>query len=319
MCITVANSKTVFDVERVENALKELPEDHQPLQAMYRKMLAKGGERFSVKPASLPAVDRLVEDMPNFAAVVNDVRAELALCLDSGDRLEITPILLLGNPGVGKTHFARALAELLGTGMGFIPMSQMTAGWIIGGAASQWKHAKPGKVFETLFNGAYANPVMLVDEIDKAASNGMYDPLGALYSLLEYDTAKVFIDEFVEIPIDAGDVLWIATANDARQVPEPLLNRMNVYEIADPDVEGARRIALNLYNTLRSSHAWGQQFPEEPSDEVLSKVMRFGPRPMRRVWKQAFGLAKLAGRQAIEPQDVLDVDRQGARPIGFSL
>ena len=68
-------------------------------------------------------------------------------------------------------------------------MSSLTAGWVLSGASSQWKGARPGKVFETLVDGHYANPVMVVDEIDKAGGEHAYDPLGALYSLLEHDTA----------------------------------------------------------------------------------------------------------------------------------
>ena len=81
------------------------------------------------------------------------------------------------------------MSQLLGTGLGFISMSSLTAGWVLSGASSQWKGARPGKIFETLVDGPYANPVMVVDEIDKARGEHAYDPLGALYSLLEHDTA----------------------------------------------------------------------------------------------------------------------------------
>ena len=70
-----------------------------------------------------------------------------------------------------------------------------------------------GKVFEALVEGEYANPVIVVDEIDKASADAQYDPLGALYSLLEHDTAGSFIDEFAEVAIDASQVIWVATAN----------------------------------------------------------------------------------------------------------
>ena len=113
----------------------------------------------------------------------------------------------------------------------------MTAGWLLSGSSSQWKGAKPGKVFEALVDGQYANPVMVVDEIDKASADAQYDPLGALYSLLEHDTAQTFIDEFAEVAIDASQVIWIMTANDERGIPEPILNRMNVFEIEAPSLE----------------------------------------------------------------------------------
>ena len=197
----------------------------------YERMLEKGPERFQVKPGGLPAMEHLYDEMPNFNAVLDDVKRQLALCTDSRDALEITPMLLLGPPGIGKTHFAREIAQLLGTGLGFISMSSLTAGWVLSGASSQWKGARPGKVFETLVDGQYANPVMVVDEIDKARAEHAYDPLGALYSLLEHDTAGTFTDEFAEVAIDASQVIWVATANDERSIPEPILNRMNVFEV----------------------------------------------------------------------------------------
>ena len=154
-------------------------------------------------------------------------------------------------PASARPISRKQLAELLGTGMSLVPMSSMTAGWLLSGASSQWKGAKPGKVFEALVDGQYANPVMVIDEIDKAGADAQYDPLGALYSLLEHDTAHAFVDEFAEVPIDASQVIWITTANDVRGIPEPILNRMNVFEIEAPSPEAARQIARQLYASIR--------------------------------------------------------------------
>ena len=225
--LPIAHMRSVYLVGDVERRLDKLPpKEHEGLRSTYERMLEKGPERFQVKPSGLPVMDHLYDDLPNFTEVLDDVRRQLALCEDSRDALEITPLLLLGPPGVGKTHFARALSQLLGTGMGFISMSSLTAGWVLSGASSQWKGARPGKVFETLVDGQYANPVMVVDEIDKAGGEHAYDPLGALYGLLEHDTAHSFVDEFAEVAIDASQLIWVATANDERGIPEPILNRM---------------------------------------------------------------------------------------------
>ena len=261
-------------------------------------------------------MDQLYEDLPNFTEVLDDVKRQLALCQDSRDALEITPMLLLGPPGIGKTHFAREMAQLLGTGMGFISMSSLTAGWVLSGASSQWKGARPGKVFETLVDGAYANPVMVVDEIDKARAEHAYDPLGALYSLLEHDTAGTFTDEFAEVAIDASQLIWVATANDERSIPEPILNRMNVFQVDAPDADAARTIALRLYRQLRTSHAWGQRFEDMPSEAVLERLASLAPREMRRAWMTGFGNARLAGRDAIDVADLPDAHARRS-PIGF--
>ena len=315
--IPIAGFKDVYDVSIVEKALQELPTSaNEALRAIYEKMVRLGGQRFTVKPSALPEMERLFEELPNFTAVLEDIRKHLALCVDSEDSIELPPMLLLGEPGIGKTHFARKLAALLGTGFGFVPMSSLTAGWVLSGASSQWKNAKPGKVFDTFLNGEYANPVIVVDELDKASSDGQYDPLGALYELLEVETATRFIDEFVELPIDASGAVWLATANDASRIPEPLLSRLAVYEIDAPDEAGALRIAGSIYREVRNAHDWGRHFPESPSEATLEKLASLPPREMKRAVQSAFGTAKLAGRCEVEPSDVRDM-RAGRRKIGF--
>ena len=317
-CIPIAGFKDVYDVSGVEKALQELgPTASEALRTIYEKMLRVGGQRFTVKPSTMPAIDALVDELPNFGAVLEDIRKQLALCIDSTDAVELPPMLLLGKPGIGKTYFARRIAQLLGTGFGFVPMSSLTAGWILSGASSQWKNAKPGKVFDTVLHGDYANPVMVVDELDKTSADGQYDPLGALYGLLEAHTATHFVDEFVELPIDASGAVWFATANEASHIPDPILNRMNVYEIDPPDAEGAARIAGTIYREIRAAHDWGRQFPETPSPQVLETLTSLSPREMRRAVQSGFGNAKLADRCEMRPDDVPDPRAGKRQRIGF--
>jgi len=315
--IPIAGFRDVYDVADVEKALQELsPTANEALRALYEKMMRLGGQRFTVKPSALPEMDALFEELPNFREVLEDIRKHLALCVDSNDSIEMPPMLLLGDPGIGKTHFARKISQLLGTGFGFVPMSSLTAGWVLSGASSQWKNAKPGKVFDTFVNGDYANPVIVVDEIDKASGDGQYDPLGALYELLESETATRFIDEFVELPIDASGAVWLATANDAARIPEPLLSRLAVYEIEPPDAEGSARIAAMLYREIRNAHDWGRQFPEALGPSALEKLASLPPREMRRAIHTAFGNAKVAGRSEVGADDIQDARLRKQR-IGF--
>jgi len=174
---------------------------------------------------------------------------------------------------------------------------------------------EPPRLYE--FDEALARFKAARAAVDKAGGDAQYDPLGSLYTLLEHDTAAEFIDEFAEVPIDASDVVWIATANDARSIPEPILNRMNVYAIEAPDEEGARRIAASIYEELRNEHAWGRVFPRELGGESLDRLGRMKPREMRRMMLAAFGNAKLAGRNEVLPEDFTDERVAKKARIGF--
>jgi len=314
--LPIARIRSVFQRDEVARKLAKLPDrEHEHLRTTYERMLERGPERFQVKPSGVPDMRSLYQALPNFTGVLDDVKRHVALAQDSPDGIEITPMLLLGAPGIGKTHFAKKLADLLGTGMSLVPMSSMTAGWLLSGSSSQWKGAKPGKVFEALVDGQYANPVIVVDEIDKASADAQYDPLGALYGLLEHDTAQSFVDEFAEVPIDASQVIWVTTANDERCIPEPILNRMNVFEIAPPSPERRARspptcTAASAMNTT------GSTLRPEPAADVLDQLAVLAPREMRRALVTAFGNARLDNRYRIEPDD-LPRGGAGKARIGF--
>jgi len=136
--------------------------------------------------------------------------------------------------------------------------------------------------------------------------------------LLEPATAREFVDEFAEVPIDASEVVWVATANQASSIPEPILNRMNVYEIDAPDEPGSQRIAQAVYRELRAEHSWGRLFPEELGFEAVERLARLKPREMRRVMLSAFGHAKIDGRHEVLASDIKHEGLARRSRIGFS-
>jgi ATP-dependent Lon protease len=301
--IPLAELQPIYSVAEVDRALEEgAAKRNEGLKGWYDRMRELGGSRYIIKPSTVAAIDDLYSASPNFARVVDDLRKFLALAVAGNEAVQFTPMLLLGEPGLGKTYFAKRLAHALATGFEFVSMSSLTAGWVLTGASAQWHNARPGRVAHTLIEGEYANPVVVLDEVDKAGGDARYDPMGALYGLLERDTAVHFKDEFIDVDMDASHILWVATANDESAIPEPILNRMNVYEIERPDAEGSRKIALAVYREILDAHRW--RFPPEPSEAVLEKLVAIPPRDMRKLLLDAFGTAQLAGRDQLLPEDV---------------
>lgn len=124
--LPIARMRSVYRAHDVERKLAQLhasgnEREHEGLRTTYQRMLERGPERFAVKPSGVPEMGPLYELLPNFTEVLDDVKRHVALCQDSLDSLQITPLLLLGPPGVGKTHFAKQIAELLGTCTQLVP------------------------------------------------------------------------------------------------------------------------------------------------------------------------------------------------------
>jgi ATP-dependent Lon protease len=301
--IPLADLKSIYSVADVDRAREESSaKRNEGLKGWYDRMRELGGSRFIVKPSTHKAVDDLYDTSPNFREVIDDLRKFLALAVSGNEAVQFTPMLLLGEPGLGKTYFAKKLAHVLGTGFEFVSMSSLTAGWVLTGSSAQWHNARPGKVAQTLIEGEFANPVVVLDEVDKAGGDRRYDPMGALYTLLERDTASHFKDEFIDVDMDASHLLWVATANDEAAIPEPILNRMNVYAIDRPDADGSRRIALAVYREILEQHNWA--FPAEPDESVVERLAAIAPRDMKKLLLDAFGTAQLAGRDHLVPGDI---------------
>lgn len=250
--------------------------------------------------------DELHEICPNFSEVIDTVQAQVELGQTGRGYARVRPILLLGEPGVGKSHFARKLAEVCSSGFRMIDMASCTAGFTLSGGNSQWKDAKPGIVAEILTQpGNSANPVIVLDEIDKASASNKYDPLGPLYSLLEPSTSRLFRDEFLDIALDASYITWIATSNDLESIPSPLRSRMDIFTIMPPDIIQIRQIMLSAYRDVR--HETGAlHFIEECDSAAFDTLIseKISIRDIRRIISWALTFAHRDRRTRLESVDI---------------
>jgi ATP-dependent Lon protease len=323
----VAHRMRVFDRNEVIEALERMPQggmfDDNKKQAQLMQVMANdSGERSLSQVESLDALDDLYQRFPHFSAVVDFVRSSLALaaCGEDGRPAKVPPILLKGAPGTGKTYFAQELARVLGVAFIERDMSVTSEAFVINGMDSSWKNSKPGIVFDALVTGKQANPLILLNEVDKAQTTGNRNsPLAPMHALLEPTSASRFVDEFVPVPVDASQVIWVLTANDGH-IPDPILSRLEVFEISEPTVAECKLIAQSVWKSIcERTLPKGHGFPLVLNESLLERMSRVSPRVMRKALTHAASCAALAGRKFIQVEDLEASGKRYAPPARKSI
>jgi hypothetical protein len=268
-------------------------------------------------------VEKLAQDFPNFEGVVRRIIAPHLSILDQGGHHRQSPILLVGEPGIGKTYFANAIAKVMGLhGALFINFAEETNGGSLAGSSPFWSNSSPGRLFEFMAWGdgwgrSVANPLVILDEIDKCSAD-RYDPLAALYSLLEAETAARFQDQALsDIVMDVSRVRFICTCNSLDRIPEPLLSRLTVFEIERPSADQVRAIMRFMFCDLAEGIRLGMH--HELPDEIVESAVHMSPREAKVRMECALAAAVMAGRKHLTMADwpELKTVAQQQKRMGF--
>jgi len=223
----------------LSRARKQLDDDHYGLEKVKKRLL----EYLAV----LKLKQSINDDLNTRIAKAEEEKAqEIAESLKSKRVVDKSPILLLvGPPGVGKTSLAKSIATALGRKFHRISLGGVRDEAEIRGHRRTYIAAMPGLIVNGLKKVGVANPVFLLDEIDKVGTSNYHgDPSAAMLEVLDPEQNHTFTDHYVNIPIDLSKVLFIATANSLDTIPPPLLDRMETINLPGYTTLEKRHIAM---------------------------------------------------------------------------
>jgi len=221
-----------------------------------------------------------------------------------------SPILCFtGAPGVGKTSLGKSIARALGRNFYRISLGGVKDESEIRGHRRTYVGAMPGRFIQGFKKAKSMNPVILIDELDKIGSDFRGDPSAAMLEVLDPQQNKEFHDNYLGIPFDLSDVLFIATSNDVSAISAPLRDRMEIIELSGYTTEEKINIAKNhlIHQAVSDTGLENHNFilNNETIEEIITGYTRESG--VRNLAQQIKKLCSKAARSFVEKQEIISI------------
>ena len=265
-CLEIPFEKYTKDETSVKNARKVLERDHYGLEAVKERIL----EFIAVKEMN------------------PDIKNQI--------------ICLVGPPGVGKTSLCSSIATALKRKYVRVSLGGIRDEAEIRGHRKTYVAAMPGRIINALIECQSANPLMVLDEIDKMTSDSRGDPASAMLEVLDGEQNKTFRDHFVEMDVDLSRCMFIATANSLESIPKPLIDRMEIIELSSYTRTEKFHIAKNhLIPKQFKRHGLNKRMLKVSDDAIYSLIDSYTAEAgVRNLERAIASLCRKASKEIIE-------------------
>ena len=265
-CLEIPFEKYTKDETSVKNARKILERDHYGLEKVKERIL----EFIAVKEMN------------------PDIKNQI--------------ICLVGPPGVGKTSLCSSIATALKRKYVRVSLGGVRDEAEIRGHRKTYVAAMPGRIINALIECQSANPLMVLDEIDKMTSDSRGDPASAMLEVLDGEQNKTFRDHFVEMEVDLSRCMFIATANSLESIPKPLIDRMEIIELSSYTRTEKFHIAKNhLISKQLKRHGLNKRMLKISDDAIYSLIDSYTAESgVRNLERAIASLCRKATKEIIE-------------------